>query len=272
MDYIRNKITPMNYSIIGTGFIMPRHAEAIYYTKGKIVDIVNTAHGENSWKRVVKNPKTDCIVILTPNDLHFEMALEAAKNKKIVLCEKPLTINSKKAEILSQYPNIFTVLQLRHHPKVKKLKQEIKKDKEYKIKMDISVHRDAWYYKIWKGQTKRSGGVLFNLGIHYFDLLTHLFGKPTEARTLTLNDKTGTGIIKGKNYTCNWKVSTDETKEKQRRIFKINNKSLNLSSKDNLSYENLHRHVYEDLLKGRGTTPKEALKSIKLIERLYKSK
>ena len=36
MDYIRKKITPMNYSIIGTGFIMPRHAEAIYYTKGKI--------------------------------------------------------------------------------------------------------------------------------------------------------------------------------------------------------------------------------------------
>jgi len=272
MDYIKNKITPMNYSIIGTGFIMPRHAEAIYYTKGKIVDIVNTAHGQNTWRKAVKNPKTDCVVILTPNDLHFEIALEAAKNKKIVLCEKPLTIDSKKAEILSKYPNIFTVLQLRHHPKVKKLKQEIKKDKEYKIKMDISVHRDAWYYKIWKGQTKRSGGVLFNLGIHYFDLLIHLFGKPIEVKTLTLNDKTGTGIIKGKNYTCNWKVSTDETKEKQRRIFKINNKSLNLSSKDNLSYENLHRHVYEDLLKGRGTNPQEALKSIKLIEQLYKSK
>jgi len=31
----------MNYSIIGTGFIMPRHAEAIYCTKGKIVDILN---------------------------------------------------------------------------------------------------------------------------------------------------------------------------------------------------------------------------------------
>jgi len=41
MDYIKNKITPMNYSIIGTGFIMPRHAEAIYYTKGKIIDIID---------------------------------------------------------------------------------------------------------------------------------------------------------------------------------------------------------------------------------------
>jgi len=28
----------MNYSIIGTGFIIPRHSEAIYYTKGKQKD------------------------------------------------------------------------------------------------------------------------------------------------------------------------------------------------------------------------------------------
>jgi len=261
----------MNYSIIGTGFIMPRHAEAIYYTKGKIIDIVNTAHGQNTWKKIIKNPKTDCIVILTPNDLHFKMALKAAQNKKIVLCEKPLCIDSKQAEILSKYKNIFVVLQLRYHPKVKKLKKEIKKDRKYKIEMDISVHRDKWYYKIWKGQTKRSGGVLFNLGIHYFDLLLYLFGQPQEIKTLSLNDETGTGLIKGKNYICNWKVSTDEPKNSQRRVFKINGKNYNFSAKDNLSYENLHRHVYEDLLKNKGITPKQSLKSIKLIEKLYES-
>ena len=46
------KIGNMNYSIIGTGFIMPRHTEAIYYTKGKIIDVVNTAHGQNTWKKI----------------------------------------------------------------------------------------------------------------------------------------------------------------------------------------------------------------------------
>ncbi|MBL7053967.1 Gfo/Idh/MocA family oxidoreductase [Patescibacteria group bacterium] len=261
----------MNYSIIGTGFIMPRHAEAIYYTKGKIIDIINTAHGQNNWQTIIKNPKTDCIVILTPNDLHFEMALMAAKNKKIVLCEKPLTINLKQIEKLAKYPNIFTVLQLRHHPKIKQLKKEINKNTQYKIEMDISAHRDKWYYKIWKGQKQRSGGVLFNLGIHYFDILIYLFGTPIESKTLTLNDKTGTGIIKGKNYICNWKISTDTPKNKQKRIFKINGINYNFSSKDNLSYENLHRNVYQDLLKGKGITPKQALKSTKLIEKLYES-
>jgi len=259
----------MNYSLIGTGFISPRHLEAIYYTHGKIIDVVNTTHGENAWKKIVKNPKTNCVVILTPNDLHFEMALAAAKNKKIVLCEKPLTIDSKKAEILSKYHNVFTVLQLRYHPLAKELKEKIKKNKKYEIEMDISVHRDKDYYKIWKSQFKRSGGVLFNLGIHYFDLLLYLFGQPKKFKTLTLNEKTGTGVLEGKNYICKWKVSTDEKKENQRRVFKINGKNYNFSSKDNLSYENLHRFVYQDLLKGKGITPEESLKSIKLVEKLY---
>ena len=76
------KIDTMNYSIIVSGFISPRHIKSIYYTKGKIIDVVNTAHGQNTWKKAVKNPKTDCIIILTPNDLHFEMALASVKNKK----------------------------------------------------------------------------------------------------------------------------------------------------------------------------------------------
>jgi UDP-N-acetyl-2-amino-2-deoxyglucuronate dehydrogenase len=263
----------MNFSIIGTGFISPRHIEAIYYTHGKVIDIINTAHGENEWKKIIKNPKTDCIVVLTPNDLHFKMALAAAKAKKIVLCEKPLTINSKDAEILTKYPNIFTVLQLRYHPLTKELKEKIsaesRKNKKYEIEMDISVYRDKNYYKIWKGQFKRSGGVLFNLGIHYFDLLLYLFGQPEKIKTLTLNEKVGTGVIEGKNYTCRWHISTDEKRQNQRRVFKINGIDYNFSSKDNLSHENLHRFIYQDLEKGKGITPKQAIESIKLVEKLY---
>ena len=42
------KIDTMNYSIIVSGFISPRHIKSIYYTKGKIIDVVNTAHGQNT--------------------------------------------------------------------------------------------------------------------------------------------------------------------------------------------------------------------------------
>ena len=122
----------MKFTLIVSGFILPRHAESINFVGGKIVDIINTAHGGNTWKEAVKNPDVDCIVILTPNDLHFPIALEALQNNRIVLCEKPLVLNSQDATILSQYKNIFTTLQLRYHPLVKKLKEEISRVKKMK--------------------------------------------------------------------------------------------------------------------------------------------
>lgn len=259
----------MNFSLIGAGFIMPRHAEAIYATDGKIIDIVNTAYSDEKWREAVENPQVDCIVILTPNYLHFDIAMAAVENNKIVLCEKPLTINSEQAQILSQKNNIFTVLQLRHHHLVKRLKSEINNNNNYKIEMDISVYRDEKYYQSWKGQNEKSGGLLFNLGIHYFDLLLYLFGEPIKCLTDALDEKIGAGIIKGINYECRWRVSTDENQDNQRRVFKINGIDYNFSSKDNLSYENLHREVYQDLLKGKGVLPKEALRSIELVEKLY---
>jgi len=260
----------LTFSLIGTGFIMPRHAEAIDFIGGKIIDVVNEYQGKNAWRKMVRKTKANHIVILTPNDLHFEMALESAKLGKIVLCEKPLCLTSKQNDILKKYKNIFTVVQLRYHPQVLDLKKQINPKDFYEIEMDISVHRDKPYYKSWKGQEKRSGGILFNLGIHYFDLLVYLFGEPEEIADSKYSQKRASGILKGKNYFCRWHLSTEEPRESQRRVFKINGINYNFSSKDNLSYENLHRYVYEDLIKRKGVTPKDVANSIKLIESIKK--
>src|SRR6266404_6024110 len=103
----------MNFSLIGTGFIMPRHAEAITALGGKIIDTVNTAYGEDRWKTgVMDNPKTDCVVILGPNHLHVPMAKLAAENGKLVLCEKPLGLSAASVRSLAGFNSVFTVMQL----------------------------------------------------------------------------------------------------------------------------------------------------------------
>ncbi len=259
----------MKFSIIGTGFILPSHIEAIRDIKGKIIDVVNTSKDLNSWKKMIRETDANCIVILAPNYLHNEMIQESLKNNKVVLCEKPLVIKEEDGELLQSEENLFTVLQLRHHPLINDIKRNIREKNE--IEMDISVYRDEDYYNSWKGQKEKSGGVLFNLGVHYFDILLYLFGEAKEIKTKEINDKTGQGLIIGDNYICNWKVSTDAKKEEQRRVFKINGIDYNFSSRDNLSFENLHRFVYQDLLKGEGVTPKEALRSIRLIKRINNS-
>ena len=258
----------MKFSIIGTGFILPAHVQAIRDVGGEIIDIVNDSRGQDSWKKMIQSTSADCIIVLAPNYLHKEMISEAVKNGKIVLCEKPLVINLKDCQELIGKGKIFSVLQLRHHPFNNDIKAGIKESGNI-INMDISVCRDEDYYNGWKGQKEKSGGVLFNLGIHYFDLLLHLFGEQTEVKTDYLDEKKGRGVVQGKSYICNWQVSTDAKKENQKRIFEINGVNYNFSSKDNLSFENLHKFVYEDLLVGKGVSPEEALKTIKLVEKLY---
>ena len=125
----------MKFSLIGTGFIMPRHVEAINYVNGQIVDIVNDFWSSDNWKKIIKKSEPDCIVVLTPNDLHFEMVKMAAEEGKTVLCEKPLAISSKDVGELSNYSNIYTVLQLHHHSEVKKLKEALV-DKDLKLFLD----------------------------------------------------------------------------------------------------------------------------------------
>jgi UDP-2-acetamido-3-amino-2,3-dideoxy-glucuronate N-acetyltransferase len=269
------------FAIIGKGFIYNLHKEAIKKLGGEIVDIVDEDNGINSWKDMVKKTKADCIVILTPNHLHFEMAKFSAQQGKIVLCEKPLVINSEQAKILAKYPNIFTVCQLRYHPYVERIKrEELSKDIKHNIRMNIYFKRDDEnYLKGWKNQKERSGGFLFNLGIHYFDLLLHLFGPPQKIKVEKIYEKNGEnpeaeakGEIEGENYVCSWQMfinKKENGKILSKREFIIDGVSYNFSSKENLAQENLHFFVYKDLLKGKGITPKEALKSIELIEKIY---
>jgi predicted dehydrogenase len=53
---------------------------------------------ETDWRRVVQRDDIDLVSIATPNILHKEIAIEAAKNGKHILCEKPLANNLKEAE------------------------------------------------------------------------------------------------------------------------------------------------------------------------------
>ena len=243
----------MKFKLLGNGFIAPRHKEAIESIGGEVVEDYNDA---------------DCVVVLTPNDLHYGMVIDAHDRGKIVLCEKPMVIGKINLGNLIDVKNVYTVLQLRYHPLAKQLKEEFEKGKLYEIEMDIAVHRDTDYFNGWKGDRKRSGGILYNLGIHYFDLLLWIFGPAIETKLKHEDQSMAFGTIMGKNYACKWRLQLDARKYEQHRTFRVNGKDYNFSSKDNLAEENLHKFVYQGLIKGKGITPKEVSKSINLIENL----
>jgi predicted dehydrogenase len=57
---------------------------------------------ETDWRKLVEAPDIDLIDIGTPNDTHHEIALAAARNRKMVCCEKPLAMNAREAEDMAR--------------------------------------------------------------------------------------------------------------------------------------------------------------------------
>jgi len=57
---------------------------------------------ETDWQKAVKRDDVDLVSIAAPNHLHKEIAIEAAKNGKHILCEKPLATNLSEARKMLQ--------------------------------------------------------------------------------------------------------------------------------------------------------------------------
>jgi predicted dehydrogenase len=53
---------------------------------------------ETDWKKLIERKDIDAIDICTPNNTHKEIALAAAKAGKMILCEKPLSMNAAEGE------------------------------------------------------------------------------------------------------------------------------------------------------------------------------
>ena len=67
---------------------------------------------ETDWRKLIERKDIDAIDICTPNNTHKEIALAAAKAGKMILCEKPLSMNTAegaemvKAVEQAQVPNM----------------------------------------------------------------------------------------------------------------------------------------------------------------------
>ncbi len=252
----------MKYAIIGSsGFIAPRHRKAIQDTGGEVVltcDITGEADFTD-WVEMYHSPRfkeVDCVVICTPNYLHSVMTREAVLLGKKVICEKPLAL-----EGIKNLKGVTPILQLRYHPEIQGLKA---KD----VFIEARMFRNEKYWNSWKGEAIKSGGILYNLGVHYIDLLTVLLGKPKDILNSEVSDKLALGTVEFENGIGHFYIEIVDSPDKQRRSMVVDGKTINLSNQENLSYEDLHKHVYEDFIKGKGFTIKDAKVALDLIKKL----
>jgi len=253
----------MKYFICGTGFVFPRHVQAIAKVKGEFAEIVNGNRNIETWKEAIDKADYDVAVILTPPDFHYPMILRAMERNKIILCEKPLVINEQDLEAIKDYDKLYTVAQLRYLD-IGSNFTNLTHLNQYDINMRVAVHRDADYFKKWQGQPMRSGGILYNLGIHYFDLLLHIFGPALNVLDIKLDDKNASGVIVGANYNARFYFSTDTAENEQERVFSINGREFDLAGET----DKLYQKVYQDLERGKGVKVQDVISTINLIEKI----
>jgi UDP-N-acetyl-2-amino-2-deoxyglucuronate dehydrogenase len=219
----------------------------------------------------------DCLSICSPNylhDAHVRLALRVGAN---AICEKPLVINpwnlDQLAELEREYQRrIFTVLQLRLHPVVQRLKTELAAERTgtRDIVLTYITRRGKWYHQSWKGSEEKSGGLAMNIGIHFFDVLLWLYGPVVRFELHATGPSRMAGLLELQSATVRWFLSIDahdlppEVRERGGFAFRsvdIDGRDLDLSD----GFTDLHTEVYRDVLGGGGFGLEDSRAAIELV-------
>lgn len=274
-----------NFALMGAaGFVAERHMRAIrdngcelkvavdphdsvgimdsYFPKAAFFTEVER-FDRHIYKLRDSNKKIDYFSICTPNYLHDAHIRLAMRNDANAICEKPLIISPKNIKYLKKMEDdtqkkIYCILQLRHHRKIKALKDAYKSTtKVVDIDLKYITSRGAWYEHSWKGDINKSGGLSCNIGIHFFDMLVWVFGEP-EYNIVTENtDTTISGNLRLQKANINWYLSIDgdnlpkialDNKKTAYRSMIIDGVEFEFSD----GFKNLHTSIYTDILNGGG--------------------
>ena len=194
--------------VVGLGHIAKRHIETIETTKGLNLYGVCDNNDESLnafqtdakkfllFQKVLEDDRVDVIALTTPSWLHHSMTLQALEFEKVVLCEKPLAINSTDVNEIIQYSldsstPVWVVLQRRYAPAIQYLQTLLNPQgigTPHLIQINCLWNRGKSYFDSpWKGQRDKDGGALFNQFSHYIDLITYLFGTVYSVSCITRN-------------------------------------------------------------------------------------
>lgn len=292
-----------DFALIGAaGFVAPRHLKAIKETGNNLVAAMDkfdsvgiidsyfpNADFFTEFERFDRHldklrrqgKKVDYVSICSPNYLHDAHIRFALRHQADAICEKPLVLNPWNVDALAEIEKetgkrIYTILQLRLHPSIIKLREEVLASDPNKI-VDVDLtyitSRGKWYHHSWKGEEAKSGGIATNIGIHFFDMLLWIFGDVAEVRVEKYGADHAAGFLQLNRARVNWFLSInenhlpDEIRLKGKRTFrslKMNGNEIEFSE----GFTDLHTTSYQEILKGNGFGLKEAKPSIELVHRI----
>ena len=293
-----------NFSLIGaSGYIAPRHLKAIKDTKNNLVaalDRFDSVGIMDSYfpnadffveperydrhiekLKYEKNIHLDYVSICTPNYLHDSHIRMALRGGADAICEKPLVLNPWNIEALEKVEKesgkrIWNILQLRLHQSIIDLKKKVEeapKDKVFDIDLTYLTSRGNWYYTSWKGDITKSGGIATNIGVHFYDMLSWIFGEVSKNVVHVHTHDRASGYLEFERARVRWFLSINdellppEIIEKGQRTYRsitIEGEELEFSH----GFTDLHTKVYQDILDGKGYGVSDARQAIEIVHEI----
>src|SRR5208283_1857543 len=288
------------FVVIGVaGYVAPRHLKAIKDTKNMVVagldkfdsvGIIDSYFPNADFfteferfdryvdKLKRKGSKIDFVSICSPNYLHDSHIRFALRSQADAICEKPLVLNPWNIDGLVDLEKetgkkVYNILQLRLHPTLIALRDQIKNGpsgKIYDVDLTYITSRGNWYHTSWKGEPTKSGGVATNIGVHFFDMLTWIFGDIRQNIVHVMNSSKAAGFLMLENARVRWFLSIDfndipqAIKEKGQRTYRsilVEGNEIEFSE----GFTDLHTKTYEEILAGNGFGLLEAKTAIETV-------
>ncbi|MEM9576561.1 MAG: Gfo/Idh/MocA family oxidoreductase [Pseudomonadota bacterium] len=288
-----------NYALIGAaGYIAPRHMKAIKETGGVLtiaydlndsVGIMDSHFPDAAfftefeqfetevYARQSRGEQIDYVGICSPNYLHKAHMSFALRSGADAICEKPLVLEPSELDQLIALEKetghrINSILQLRLHPAIRALKEKVANgpaDRMYDVDLGYFTSRGSWYHASWKGDIGKSGGIATNIGVHFYDMLSFVFGPIKSSVVHHRAADASAGYLEFQQARVRWVLSINRTHlpahtpdgQTTHRSITIDGEEIEFSG----GFTDLHTASYQGVLDGEGFGLEVVRPSIELV-------
>jgi predicted dehydrogenase len=176
--YFDNRVEPILQAICG------RNEEGVRDAAARM----GWASYETDWRKLIERDDIDLIDIVTPNNMHTEIAIAAAEAGKHVYCEKPLAVTLEQANRMLEAVERNGVIHMINHnyrfaPAIQFAKKLIEGGRLGKIYHIRATYLQDWimdpqFPLVWRLQKEVCGsGSHGDLAAHIIDLARFLVGE-----------------------------------------------------------------------------------------------
>lgn len=292
---------PRTFALIGVGgYIAPRHLSAMRHVGGDLLAAVDPKDSVGimdsffpqaafftEFERFDRhldelrrsNSELDFISICSPNYLHDAHSRFALRSGSDAICEKPLTLTLDSLDGLIGLERltgkrVLTILQLRLHDAIIALRNRVASQPEKRFFVDLTyiTSRGRWYYESWKGNEDKSGGIATNIGVHFFDMLTFVFGNVRVNEAHLREPSRAAGYLELERADVRWFLSIDAADlPKELGPAKRTFRSITMDGDEiefSEGFTELHNRSYEEIVAGRGFSVVDVRPSIEIVAEL----